>query len=243
MQALDSRAVSVSLESYVRDRLTESDFFSGLAAGEVPPGPVRDVFGQYYRWRRRFHRWLGVCVAKSAALDDAPSGQRALGALVTGLAQEVNGRRRGLATAFLAALGIDDPARIAALPVTDAYAESFLRCYFPADRTGDEALAALAGRELAVPLRNSIIVSALREHYGITSGLELFRPPPADLAAPHFQVLWEALTIDSEADAEKLIEVARLEIWEHVTFWDDVYSTVLADAQLTAAEQVMTGSG
>ena len=101
MQALDSRAVSVSLESYVSDRLTESDFFSGLAAGEVPPGPVRDVFGQYYLWRR------------------------------------------GLATAFLATLGIDDPAHIAALPVTDAYAESFLRCYFPADRTGDEALAAL----------------------------------------------------------------------------------------------------
>lgn len=37
--------------------------------------------------------------------------------------------------------------------------------------------------------------------------------------------------------------MARLEIWEHVTFWDDVYSTVLGDAQLTAAEQVMTGSG
>jgi hypothetical protein len=239
MQALKSRAVSVSLESYVRDRLTESDFFSGLSAGEVPPEQVRDVFGQYYLWRRRFHRWLGVCVAKSAALGDAPSVQRALGALVTCLAQEVNGQRRGLAMAFLAALGIEDPARIAALPVTDAYAESFLRCYFPADRTGDEALAALAGRELAVPLRNSIIAGALPEHYGITSNLELFRPP-ADVAAPHFQVLWEALVIDSEADAEKLIEAARLEIWEHVTFWDDVYSTVLADAGRAAASAVMT---
>jgi hypothetical protein len=143
--------------------------------------------------------------------------------------------------AFLAALGIEDPARIAALSVTDAYAESFLRCYFPADRTGDEALAALAGRELAVPLRNSIIAGALPEHYGITSNLELFRLP-ADVAAPHFQVLWEALVIDSEADAEKLIEAARLEIWEHVTFWDDVYSTVLADAGHPAADAVVTAS-
>jgi hypothetical protein len=85
-------------------------------------------------------------------------------------------------------------------------------------------------------------LSVRREHHGITSGLELFRPH-ADLAAPHFRVLWEALTTGRGADAEKLIEAARLEIWEHVTFWDDVYSTVLADAQLAAAEQVMTGSG
>lgn len=56
-------------------------------------------------------------------------------------------------------------------------------------------------------------------------------------------MLWEALTADSEADDEKLVEASRLEIWEHVTFWDGVYSTVLPDAQPTAAEQVMTGSG
>jgi hypothetical protein len=224
---LDSRAVSVSLESYVRDRLTESDFFSGLSAGQVPPEHVRDVFGQYYLWRNLFHRWLGVCVAKSAAFADALSARRALGELVACLAQEVNGDQHGLATSLLAALGIADPASIAALPVTDAYAESFLRCYFPADRAGNEALAALAGQEIAVPFRNSIIISALPAHYGVTSGLDLFRPH-ADLETRHFQVLWGALTADSRADAEKLVEAARLEIWEHVTFWDDVYSTVLA---------------
>ena len=232
MQPLDSRAVSVSLESYVRDRLAESDFFSGLAAGEVPPGQVRDVFGQYYVWRNRFHRWLGVCVAKSAALGDTRTVQRALAELITCLSQEVNGNHHGLAVSFLAALGIGDPARVAALPVTDAYAESFLRCYFPADRDGDEALAALAGRELAVPVRNSIIIRALPVHYGVTSGLELFGLH-TELTAAHFRVLWESLTINGEADAEKLIEAARLEIWEHVTFWDDVYSAVLAeDAQV-----------
>jgi hypothetical protein len=241
MQPLDSRAVSVSLESYVRDRLAESDFFSGLSAGEVPPGHVRDVFGQYYLWRTRFHRWLGVCVAKSAALGEALSVQRMLGELTACLSREVNGNSLGLATSFLAALGVGDPARIAALPVTDAYAESFLRCYFPADRPGDEALAALAGRELVVPVRNSIITSALPDHYGVTSGLGLFRPH-ADLEAMHFQVVWEALAADRRTDSEKLVEAARLEIWEHVTFWDDVYSTVLAGAELPAADRVMTGS-
>jgi hypothetical protein len=238
---LDSRAVSESLECYVRDRLAESDFFSCLSAGEVPPGHVRDVFGQYYLWRNRFHRWLGVCVAKSAAQGGAGSAQRALGELITCLSQEVSGSHHGPAASFLAALGITDPGRIAALPVTEAYAESFLRCYFPEDRAGDEALAALAGRELAVPVRNSIITSALPEHYGVTSGLELFSLH-TDLTAAHFQVLWEALTIRGEADAEKLTEAARMEIWEHVTFWDDVYSSVLADAPLPA-DPVMTATG
>jgi heme oxygenase-like protein len=227
MQPIDCRSVSVSLESYVRDRLAESDFFSGLSAGEVPPAYVRDVFGQYYLWRSRFPQWLGVCVAKSAAFGDALSARRALGELIARLAQEVNGNQHGLAASFLAALGIDDPARITALPVTDAYAESFLRCYFPAHRAGGEALAALAGRELVEPFRNSIIISALPEHYGVTTGLDLFRRQ-AGLEAMHFQVLWGALNASSQADAEKLLEAARLEIWEHVTFWDDVYSTILA---------------
>ena len=55
---------------------------------------------------------------------------------------------------FLAALGIEDPARIEALPVTDSYVESFLHCYSHGDRSGDEALAALAGRGAAGPGRD-----------------------------------------------------------------------------------------
>jgi hypothetical protein len=141
MDLLDSRAVPMSLESYVRDRLAESDFFSLCS----------------------HHR---------------------------------------LAVSFLSALGVDNPARIAALPVTDAHAESFLRCFFPADRAGAAALAALAGREPAVPGRNSIIVRALPEHCGVTSGFEFFRPP-ADLAAMHFQAFWEAIACDSGADGRK----------------------------------------
>jgi hypothetical protein len=241
MELLDSRAVSMSLESYVRDRLAESDFFCALSAGEVAPELVRDVFGQYYLWRNRFHRWLGVCVAKSAGFGDALNAQRVLSELNTCLAQEINGAHHRLAVSFLSALGIDNPARIAALPVTDAYAESFVRCYFPADRAGDEALAALAGRELAVPGRNTIIVRALPEHYGVTSGLEFFRPP-ADLAAMHFRGLWEAIADDCKADGRKLLEAARMEIWEHITFWDDVYSTVLAASERLAADPAMAGN-
>jgi pyrroloquinoline quinone (PQQ) biosynthesis protein C len=234
MHPLDSRAVSESLNSYVRDRLAESDFFSDLSAGQIHPDDVRDIFGQYYLWRNRFHRWFGICVAKSAAFGDALNVPRVLGELITCLEQEIRGNHHGLALSFLAALGIDDPAHITALPVTESYAESFLRCYFSADRTGDEALAALAGRELVAPGRNEIIISALSSHYGVTSGLEFFSVH-TDLEVEHFRALWEALAHDTKADAERLIEAARLEIWEHITFWDDVYFTILGQRQRLAS--------
>jgi hypothetical protein len=226
MKPLDSRAVSESLESYVSDLLAESDFFSDLSTGRASFEHIRDVFGQYYLWRNRFHRWFGICVAKSAPFGDALNVPRVLSELITCLEQEIKGNHHGLAVSFLAALGIDDPARIAILPVTDAYADSFLRCYFSAARTGDEALAALAGRELAGPTRNRIITGALPEHYGVTSGLEFFSLH-THLEVEHFRALWEALVRDSMVDTRRLIEAARLEIWEHIIFWDDVYSTVL----------------
>jgi hypothetical protein len=238
MEPLDSRAVSVSLTSYARDRLAESNFFSDLSAGAMPPDHVREVFGQYYLWRSRFHRWFGVCVTKLAPADDGPNLPRALGGLIGCLAQEVNGNKHGLAVSFLTALGIGNPAGIAALPVTDAYAESFLRCYSPADRAGDEALAALAGRELAVPGRNRIIVSALPRHYGVTAGLELFGRH-TDFETEHFRALWETFAHCGKADSVKLVEAARLEIWEHITFWDDVYSAVLAVSRPPVADRVM----
>jgi pyrroloquinoline quinone (PQQ) biosynthesis protein C len=225
MQLRDSRAVSKSLDSYARDRLIESDFFSALSAGQVQPEHVRDVFGQYYVWRNRFHRWFGLCVAKSAPFGDARNVPRVLAELIACLDQEIKGSHHKLALSFLTALGIADPTRIEALPVTESYAESFLRCYFAPDRTGDEALAALAGRELVAPGRNQIIISAISEHYGVTSGLEFFRVH-TDLEVEHFRALWEALAQDTKADAQRLIEAARMEIWEHITFWDDVYFTI-----------------
>jgi hypothetical protein len=223
----DSTAASQSLGAYARDRLAESVFFADLIAGRAHPGHVRDVFGQYCLCSSHFHRWLGVCVVKSSPDGDEPGPPRALGPLIACLEREIGETSRGLAASFLAAIGAASPARIAALPVTSAYAESFLRCYISADRSGDEALAALAGRELVAPRRNAIITSALSAHYGVTSGLDLFSPP-ADPGTDHFPELWEALATGTQADPESLIEAARMEIWEHVTFWDDVYFAILA---------------
>jgi len=226
MDPHDSRVVSKNLEAYVASLIAESSFFSDLSTGQVSPECIRDVFGQYYLWRNQFHRWFGVCVARSAPFGNALDVPRILGALVTCLEQEVKEDHHGLALSFLAALGIDDPSRITALPVTSSYAESFLRCYSSGDRSGDDAIAALAGRELAVPGRNAIIVGALPKYYGITSGLEFF-DLHSTIEIEHFRVLWEATAFEYKADIGRLVEAARLEIWEHITFWDDVYSAIL----------------
>jgi len=129
MEPNDSRAVSKILEAYVGNLIAESNFFSDLSTGRVNLEDVRGVFGQYYLWRNQFHRWFGICVARSAPFGEALNVPSILGALVACLEQEINEDHHGMALSFLSALGIDDPSRITALPVTDAYAESCVHGY------------------------------------------------------------------------------------------------------------------
>ena len=88
-------------------------------------------------------------------------------------------------------------------------AESFLHCYSPGDRSGDEALAALAGRGLAGPGRDRIITGALSRHYGVTSGFEFFSLLGEE-EAKHSRAMWRAIIRDRRADTERLVEAARL---------------------------------
>jgi len=84
---------------------------------------------------------------------------------------------------------------------------------------------ALSGRGLAGPGRDRIITRALSRHYGVTSGLEFFSPRGEE-EAKHSRAVWRAIIGGRRADTERLVEAARLEIWEHVTFWDDVYYAI-----------------
>ena len=65
-----------------------------------------------------------------------------------------------------------------------------------------------------------------RLHYGVTSGLEFFSPLGEE-EAKHSRAMWRAIIRGRRADTERLVEAARLEIWEHITFWDDVYYAIL----------------
>ena len=88
------------------------------------------------------------------------------------------------------------------------------------------AAGGIEGLGLVGPGRDAIIASALPRYYGVTSGLEFFGQQD-DVEAKHFRAMWRALVRGRKADTGRLIEAARLEIWEHITFWDDVYYTLL----------------
>src|SRR5215468_11252834 len=103
MQLPGSAAASESLGGYARDRLAESVFFSDLSAGRAHPGHVRDVFGQYCLWLSHFHRWFGVCVAKSCPAGDEPGPPLAVAPLIACLERQVTENNRGRAASFLAA--------------------------------------------------------------------------------------------------------------------------------------------
>ena len=181
MESHDSRFVAKILEAYVGNLIAESNFFSDLSSGRVTPEDVRGVFGQYYLWRNQFHRWFGICVARIAPFGESLNVPRILGELIECLGQEIREDHHGLALSFLAALGIDDPSRIVALPVTDTYGESFLRCYFSGDRSGDDALAALAG----VNRGEELHAAGARWHARRRGGLRCHSGPPVDGCGVH----------------------------------------------------------
>jgi len=76
----------------------------------------------------------------------------------------------------------------------------------------------------------------------VTSGLGLFRPH-ADLESMHFQGVWEALGADRRADSREARRGgATGNLGSTSRSGTDVYSTVLAGAELPADDRVMTGN-
>ncbi len=80
------------------------------------------------------------------------------------------------------------------------------------------------------PLNSRAVSESLESyarHYGVTSGLEFFSPLGEEEARHSRAMLRAIIRGRRRADAERLVEAARLEIWEHITFWDDVYYAIL----------------
>lgn len=222
----DSGQVSKALVEYVDKTLYRSAFFTALRTGSAGIQDVRAVFEQYYLWRNQFHRWFGVCIVKSAPFGTSADTSFVLSELIEHIEEEINGDHHGMAVAFLEELGVD-PSSATPLPSTVDYSDSFVSRYLNPARSGEQALSALAGREIVAPARNRLTVAALRKHYGITKGLEFFSLHE-ELEVEHFRALWDALIRGYHADADALVDAARNEIREHVTFWDETYTAVAA---------------
>ncbi len=218
---LETPTVVADITNHVNNSLAESKFFSGLRQGTHSIDHVRAVFSQYYLWRNRFHWWFGVCIAKSPAFGTKAPTEYILSELVEHIEEEVKGDHHGMCKTFLHHLGVTDTESITALPITTEYSRSFIDRYMHPSKTGEEALAALAGRELVAPARNRISIDALSEKYGIKDGLEFFSLHE-ELEVEHFKGLWDAVTKDYTGDPTQLTQAAHDEITLHVKFWDEL---------------------
>ena len=221
-----SDAIVEELTDTVDRALDGSAFWSDFTAGELPLAHVREVFAQYYLWRNSFHRWFGVCIAKSAPFGSDRDTEYIMRELAEHIMEEVEGDHHGLALQFLKVIGIDNPRAIRPLPHTTAYENHFAELYMSPERSGEEALAALAGRELVAPKRNRLTIDAFEGQYGITQSLEFFHLHE-ELEVEHFRGLWGAVASQSAKDRD-LVEAAKDQIRRHVRFWDDISAAVQA---------------
>ena len=221
---MDEADVVSNLVGQVNNSLEGSSFFSAFASGTLDIEHIRQTFSQYYWWRNRFHRWFGVCIAKSPAFGNTET-DFILSELIEHIEEEIKGNHHGLCLRFLETIEISDPAAIEPLPETVRYSDHFISRYMDHGVSGQEALAALAGRELVAPARNRLTIAAFQTHYGVQSGLEFF-DLHEELEVEHFRGLWAAVTQSSPQDPTKLLDAARSEIVAHVKFWDDVSAHV-----------------
>jgi len=215
-------SVVTELSDTVDNAFADSPFWRAFTAGEVPLDQLRAVFLQYYLWRNAFHRWFGVCIARSPAINSGADTEYILRELCEHIDEEIDGDHHGLIARFLKVLGAGDLLAVRPVPLTVRYIDHFAETYMAPDRTSEEAIAALAGRELAAPKRNLMTIEAFQEKYGIHEDLEFFHLH-AELEVEHFLGLWGAVATQSEQD-RRLVEAAKDEIVRHVRFWDDVYA-------------------
>lgn len=238
MIELKGMTVVGELTAAVDSELARSRFFSGLREGRHGIDQVGAVFGQYYLWRNVFHRWFGVCIARSPAFGSGRHAPYILSELAHHIDEEISGDHHAMCRTFLDAIGVDATS-VEALPVTQAYCDSFVTRYMDPERTGEEALAALAGRELVAPARNRMIIDALSTRYGVDRGLEFFGLHE-ELEEEHFEGMWDALSTSKGVDPRRLVDAAKVEIVDHVQFWDDVLDAVTSTRRPVAAGAVPT---
>jgi thiaminase len=142
--------------------LDRSRFFHALAGGRIDEAAMQYAFTQYRFFRDQLHRWFGLCILKAPTCRNAHH-KAAIMALADHVFTDLRDSHEEMYDAFLRALGLDDATIDADGPglVTRRYSDSFLHDF--ASGTGDFffALAALAGRELCVSLRNQRFI----DHY------------------------------------------------------------------------------
>lgn len=207
-----------NLVNFIQESLENSSFFNNLKTGNHTIEHLQNVFGQYYLWRNRFHRWFGVCIAKSNPFGTEFCIDKILLELTEHIEEEIKQDHHGLCLEFLKDIGITSPELIELLPITENYSDSFIMRFQSPSTSFEDAIAALAGRELVAPFRNRIISDAMLNCYG--KDTLYFWKLHESLELEHFNGFWK--NILNENNEENLINAAKNEIREHIQFWDNI---------------------
>ena len=177
-------------------RFDESVFFRRLSAGAITTEALRYIFEQYGHFRVQLHRWFAVCIILAKDASD-PAQRQAILALADHIFTDLRDDHDRLFAECLHHFGFPTGTLYVGCPspATSAYIESFLDDARAPAATWFEAVAALAGRELSVALRNRRLLKSYFTARGV--------PGPT----------W--ITLHAELEVDHFLDVLRPLISEH----------------------------
>jgi len=217
-------AFSTTAIAYCHESFNRSRFFKLLKNGEITPSLIKYAFLQYRFWRDRLHQWFGLGIVKAASCTN-PDQKAAIMSLADHIFTDLQDGHNEMYLEFLHDLGLTQAEIQASQPsaATKSYERSFFDDFGYETTNFYEALAGLSGRELAVSVRNEII---LHDYF---EAQKLKRPTwlslHAELEVDHFHdAIRPGLTDSAEdsAKADHLMKAVERSIDRHVQYFEEM---------------------
>lgn len=216
-------AITREVMDYSRHVLHTSAFFGKLKDGNLSLPQLRYVFSQYRYWRDQFHTWFGLCILKSGSCEPRYVHDAVL-ELADHTLTEMREDHAGLYRDFLQSLGVTlaDLRQSVKSACTSEYEQSFLLRFGTSTDNFVDSVAALSARELFAALRNTFVVNALKEKYGIEQSA--WWQLHEHLEVEHFRgsvrpIVAEIL-LRRHRSFDEAVSIMKSEIDRHARYWD-----------------------
>lgn len=215
---------STMVIDYCHKSLERSRFFRLLKNEKISLPIMKYAFLQYRFWRDRLHQWFGLCIVKAGSCTD-PEQKVAIMSLADHIFTDLQDDHSEMYLEFLHDLGLSKLEIQASQPsiATTSYQRSFFNNFGYETANFYEALAGLSGRELAVSVRNEIILRCYFDAH------QLKRPTwlalHAELEVDHFHdAIRPGLSsyAGDSAKLAKLMKAIERSIDQHIEYFDEM---------------------
>ena len=216
--------VSEKIIHYCQQALDDTTFFRTLQDGNISEELMQYTFLQYQLWRDRLHQWFGLCIVKADSCTD-PDQKDALMALADHIFTDLKDDHSEMYVDFLHDIGVTDDDIMAThrSNATIIYEQSFFEDFGREANHFYEALAALAGRELCVAIRNQRILTQYFDALGLKRPVWLTLH--AELELEHFHDAIRPVLMHYNEDSEpmtNLIQSIQQGIDRHVQYFESL---------------------